>query len=531
MPKSSCGPASVNKPPYGGKKFNLIMIPILHSNFFLNACVGLFMVWKKMDDRTDASPWPLFLTTESYFEPLKESMGHTGFTGLMVWFQGKTFSFYETKGEWNAFSEKIVERIKQDPSFVEKVISETYARAKPMLNLTENVFDSDLKNLSNEQLWDFYDQYNQFNKSMRAYATIAPALDFGGFFSAMLEDVLKKRLQDVGLENELGESLAALTSSEKHTQAKRQDVDMLRLAAKTKSNSEEEREAFVRDALEKHVQQYAWLPCTYEAEPFTESYFRGVLQGLLNQNPEKQLQDIEQKDRDLAEKKKAYLAKIPFSDEEKRLFDAAAKMGYFKADRKDLFFKSYYQMRPLFNEIAKRLGLSAKQVKYLLPNELKAALLQKTPVDADLLNERFSSGVMISDAQGTRILLGAEAQEQLDAIEEELVNKDVSELKGQCAQPGVAKGVVRLVLSASDMGKMNEGDVLVAHATNPDIVSAMKKASAIVTNTGGVTCHAAIVSRELGVPCVIGTKVATDVLKDGDVVFVDASKGLVKKVS
>ena len=77
---------------------------------------------------------------------------------------------------------------------------------------------------------------------------------------------------------------------------------------------------------------------------------------------------------------------------------------------------------------------------------------------------------------------------------------------------------------------MKKGDILVSIATDPDIVFAMKKAAAIVTEQGGVTSHAAIVSRELNIPCVIGTKIATKVFKDGDRVEVDATKGIIKRI-
>ncbi len=80
------------------------------------------------------------------------------------------------------------------------------------------------------------------------------------------------------------------------------------------------------------------------------------------------------------------------------------------------------------------------------------------------------------------------------------------------------------------MSKMDEGDLLVSHMTDPEIVPAMKKAAAIVTDMGGITCHAAIVSRELGIPCVIGTKIATKVLRDGDLAEVDANKGIIRKL-
>jgi len=75
---------------------------------------------------------------------------------------------------------------------------------------------------------------------------------------------------------------------------------------------------------------------------------------------------------------------------------------------------------------------------------------------------------------------------------------------------------------------MEEGDVMVAHTTFPSLVPAMKKASAIITEDGGITCHAAIVSRELGTPCIVGIKIATQVLQDGMKVAVNADEGLVK---
>lgn len=100
-------------------------------------------------------------------------------------------------------------------------------------------------------------------------------------------------------------------------------------------------------------------------------------------------------------------------------------------------------------------------------------------------------------------------------------------LKGLGASPGLAVGEVRIVQSEKDISKVREGDILVAVMTTPDMVPAMKRASAIVTDEGGMTCHAAIVSRELGVPAVVGTKSATKILKDGMVITVDGERGIV----
>ncbi len=100
-------------------------------------------------------------------------------------------------------------------------------------------------------------------------------------------------------------------------------------------------------------------------------------------------------------------------------------------------------------------------------------------------------------------------------------------LSGESASPGQGRGPVRIIQSAKEISRVKKGDVLVTPMTTPDFVPAMKKAAAIVTDQGGQTSHAAIVSRELSVPCVVGTQKATKVLKEGEIVLVDGSRGLV----
>ena len=86
---------------------------------------------------------------------------------------------------------------------------------------------------------------------------------------------------------------------------------------------------------------------------------------------------------------------------------------------------------------------------------------------------------------------------------------------------------MKLVLSMNDLDKVMKGDILVTKMTNPDMVVTMQRCSGIVTDEGGATAHAAIVSREMGIPCVVGTEKATKILKDGDVITVDGTNGKV----
>jgi pyruvate,water dikinase len=100
-------------------------------------------------------------------------------------------------------------------------------------------------------------------------------------------------------------------------------------------------------------------------------------------------------------------------------------------------------------------------------------------------------------------------------------------LQGLAASSGIASGTVKIVQTMADLSKIQQGDILVTPMTNPDMVVTMQRASAIITNEGGLTAHAAIVSREIGLPCVVGTKIATTTLKEGQIVTVDGTNGRV----
>jgi len=118
----------------------------------------------------------------------------------------------------------------------------------------------------------------------------------------------------------------------------------------------------------------------------------------------------------------------------------------------------------------------------------------------------------------------------LKLVSEELAAEELQApvlVSGSPASPGLGSGPVKIVLDTSKISLVKEGDVLVAEMTTPDFVPAMKRATGIVTDRGGRTCHAAIVSRELGIPCVVGTGGASQVLKPDQVVTVDGSQGKV----
>ena len=119
---------------------------------------------------------------------------------------------------------------------------------------------------------------------------------------------------------------------------------------------------------------------------------------------------------------------------------------------------------------------------------------------------------------------------------EKRVNKEEhSELKGEiiltglAASPGIAVGEIKIVREIKDLQKIKGGDILVTEMTNPDMVVTMQKSAGIITDEGGLTAHAAIVSREMGIPCIVGTREATAKLKEGEIITMDAYSGKIYK--
>lgn len=120
---------------------------------------------------------------------------------------------------------------------------------------------------------------------------------------------------------------------------------------------------------------------------------------------------------------------------------------------------------------------------------------------------------------------------QKDIFLEEPSLEIVTTLQGVVARKGdIFQGVVQVIFTSEEIKNFEPGRILVTPMTSPEYLPALKNAKAIITDEGGITCHAAIVARELNVPCIIGTKVATKILKDGDLVEVDANTGVIKKI-
>ena len=192
-------------------------------------------------------------------------------------------------------------------------------------------------------------------------------------------------------------------------------------------------------------------------------------------------------------------------------------------------------LKNLEEKIGRVLKIKKKRILFMNYQELVRSLqIEESVISNKDLEERFKFYILAAADSKIQLFTGSRAQKLFQRLNIEGDKKIISnEVRGQVAYigKGKIKGKVRVVHTLNQIAKLRKNEILVTPMTTIKFIPFLKKAAAIITDEGGVTCHAAIVSRELGIPCVIGTKIATKVLKDGDLVEVDANKGVVKKIS
>ena len=221
------------------------------------------------------------------------------------------------------------------------------------------------------------------------------------------------------------------------------------------------------------------------------------------------------------------LAVVALKEKDRKL---ARWAGGWQHKAEEISCRAWDNLKPFFVFIGRRKSVPPRHLAYYTPGEFEKLLVKGEKIKASTIKARQRKYGLILLNNKISLLTGR----ALD----EFTGKNVPKVKirarevitGRGAYSGFIRGRVRLVFTEVQAAKMKKGEVLVTPMTTPRMSQAIKLARAFVTDEGGLTCHAAIISRELKIPCVIGTKIATQVLKDGDLVEVDANKGIVKKL-
>ena len=207
-------------------------------------------------------------------------------------------------------------------------------------------------------------------------------------------------------------------------------------------------------------------------------------------------------------------------------------MPYFKDARlysESIYSRSEAFFRNVMKAIAKKEKTNAQYLTCLTQKEFENYLKTQALPSQSILKKRYESSALFFEKDKPILLLGG----QVTALEHlmtkaELKNK--KEIKGIVGYPGKVRGIARVIPDPFNIRLFNKGDILITGMTRPEFRPLIKKSTAIITESGGILSHAAIIARELKKPCIVGTQIATKFFKDGDSIEVDADKGTIKKI-
>lgn len=423
-------------------------------------------------------------------------------------FKGDNADGYFLKQEWDKFNDYVYNVCLQDKKFLQESNDQVEKEAKEIESFFADFKKIDFSKLSRQEL------YEKFKESDIVLKTKVASL-WVGF---LLEDVVEKKMLEIFKKYELPteEAFSIITSVSRLNELSQEKIELLQIAAE---------DGDIEESLARHHKKYQYLPCySVNVTPCDIEYFRERIQGLDKNKAKEKIAEI--KNGFIAAKAglDEFIKSTQFEPLDNIFIHYLHGFHFLKDYRSHFRSFMMFYMRQMVLEIGRRYEIDPTSISLLLGEEILELLSHdKTSDNIQKILESRAGGdsLYIFENEKDRVIL------RKDVSFNDVVDRQ-THFKGTIANRGVARGEVKIIMNPNSINKVNEGAVLVSSMTRPDFLPAIKKAAALITNEGGMLCHAAIVSRELRKPCIIGTKIATDVLRDGDLVEVNADEGLVK---
>jgi phosphoenolpyruvate synthase/pyruvate phosphate dikinase len=392
----------------------------------------------------------------------------------------------------------------------------------------DKIAQADPKKVSNDQLAEIIAENSRQNCIMMSYSYNYIFLN--KYYSDQLASEIAKKVKDIRKQTEILKILFAL---EKPSDMRLEKEAILRIVKQIKTQKLLLSGQKVKQLIRMHCDKYAYLGFYYYwGKPYDHEAILDRVRTYLSKDIDKILKEIDNLSASQAEANKV-ITELDLDDQTQMMIETIKAWGYAANYFDETYNYFVAKLYKFLQEIGSRLDVSFNQLVSARSSEI-IDFLKKGQIQDHFKKElacRYKNHAIILDDDGIRVICGKELEEyaQQETVQQEEYSH-IKMLKGQPAAIGRATGKARVLVSIDEISKVRKGEILIAASTTPSHVPAMEKAAAIVTNEGGLLSHAAIVSRELGIPCVVGTKIATKVFKDGDMVEVDADKGIIHKL-
>lgn len=457
-----------------------------------------------------------FPVGEQALQPLQRYFGDT-FDLTIFFIKDNWLEWFWHTESMDRLREKFLLRVDKEPSFLSGWKKEWMRRLRKLDKITQEVQSKEFSYLSDRQLYALFlmwyraylDEYGlaigiQDAFSMRAEAFLLP------YFQKVLQ------AKGVTAPDEMTRELLQAVDESFLTQEYRDRLLLLQKQQKGRDISPD---------LKKHAKKYHWLKNNYAKDICLDAaYFLKELQEMNKLNPAEELKRLNVDLQQRKARKKVLIKELKLDKKAKNRIKITEVFAFMQDERKKYVLLATHQERKFLEEVSRRSRIPTEDLEWTVIYEIPA-LLNGT-FDLSQIPERKKYCCVIWTLQGYELIAGKEAEKIFEVFQQAASAEE--EIRGIVACPGKVSGRVRIIRKRHDLINLHQGEILVTSMTRPEMVVAMKKAAAIVTDEGGITSHAAVVSRELHVPCIIGTKIATKVFRDGDVVEVDAEKGIVR---
>jgi phosphohistidine swiveling domain-containing protein len=338
------------------------------------------------------------------------------------------------------------------------------------------------------------------------------------------ESLLKKELQKID-RDKADEYLEILSAPVKYSFFQEEELALLQLV-KIKSQAE------LADGLKEHAKNWHWILNSYGGNRvLSPEYFGNKLKELLKRDKaENIIKEIKDKISANKKRKANLIKKLKLDKKIVFIAEQLSQSIWWQDFRKGYIWRMNHLWDLALRAVERQTAWKFKEMQYCFFDEMARVLKGKIDKKKVLRRQKhygfyFDEGKMyeFSDRKTFDKFWHRYAEEKISQA------KEIKGLLVSRGKGGIVRGRARIITDPfKEQDKFQKGEILVASMTSPEYIVVMKKASAIVTDYGGMTCHAAIVSRELGVPCLVNTRNATKIIKTGNLVEVDADKGIVK---
>jgi len=442
------------------------------------------------------------------------------------WIESMTYGVFYKGFELKALAEVIKSKIISDSNFAKNNVDDCYRLGDILLKVARTINNTSYLNLTNSDLLDLLTNFRESYLNFLPYLVYPHSIE--RYFMEIISDELKDYLTSIKQIEDFNRIYEILTTPTIHEID--EQIDLLKAAIELKKHGLNKKS---KKIIENVKNKYGWQPFwTITAQPLTFDYFKNAIQATAdsNENLSDEIESIKESQQDRVKNLNKTLKDVKAPKTLKAYVNLLQGYMYLRTYRKNIISKAHYLHMPLISEIGKRMGIrnDITMVSYV---EMINFLKNEEVVAQKIIDERKEAWAVLSiDGQISIISSKKSVLTMANKYRIEDVKRQVSkkQVKGQPACLGKVTGKAKIIRNIREFSKIKQGDILITPMTTPDYVPVMKKVAAIVTDEGGVTCHAAIVSREFNIPYIVGTGNATKLFSDGDMLEVDASVGIVK---